>query len=75
MILVTRFNGSKFYINAEYIQSIERTPDTVVTLMNEKKLVVTDSVDELVERFIEYQRKIHQPWSSPDDGPSRPAVS
>lgn len=63
MIQVTRFNGSKFYINAEYIQSIEPTPDTVITLMNEKKLVVSDSVEALVERFIEYQRKTHQQFT------------
>jgi flagellar protein FlbD len=68
VILVTRFFGSKFYINAEYIQSIERMPDTVVTLMNEKKLVISDSVDELVERLIEYQRKTHQPFSALDEG-------
>ena len=45
MIELTRFNSDskkmgKFILNAEQIQMIEETPDTVITLMNEKKLIV-----------------------------------
>mgnify|MGYP000873574279 CR=1 FL=1 len=59
MILVTRFDGSTFYINPEMIRSIEHTPDTVITLTSDYKIVVRDTAEEILERFIEYQRLIH----------------
>jgi flagellar protein FlbD len=59
MILVTRPDGSTFYLNPELIETIEETPHTVITLQNKKKLVVKDSAQELVDRFVEYKRKTH----------------
>ncbi len=62
MIFLTRLNGKIFYINAELIEIVESTPDTVVTMSNNKKLIVKDSPEEIAERFIQYQRKIHMPF-------------
>ena len=59
MIQVTRFNGSRFFINAERIISIESTPDTVITMQENVKLIVKDKPEEIVKRVIEYQRLIH----------------
>lgn len=64
MILVTRFNGTQIYLNAELIQSVEETPDTVITLTNEKKFVVRERADEVIERFVAYQRRVHGRVSS-----------
>ena len=50
MILVTRFNGSRFYINAERILSIEATPDTVITLQENIKLIVKEKPEEIVKQ-------------------------
>jgi flagellar protein FlbD len=61
MIQVTRFNGLKFYINAELIQTVEGTPDTVITLVNEVKIVVKDKPDLVVDRIIAYQQKVRNP--------------
>jgi flagellar protein FlbD len=58
MIKVTRLNGKEFVLNAELIQFLEETPDTVVTLVNHEKIVVKESVDEVMNRVTEYQRKI-----------------
>lgn len=58
VILVTRFDGSTFYINAELIRSIEHTPDTVITLSNEYKVIVHEPAEAVIERIIEYQRKV-----------------
>ena len=58
MIQLTRFNGRIFYLNAEMIKTIEATPDTVVTLINGEKLIVKDSVNEIVKKFIYYKRAI-----------------
>ncbi len=61
MILVTRLNGTKVYLNPELIRMVEQTPDTVITLVDDKKMVVKESPEELTQRFIEYQRSIHRP--------------
>lgn len=66
MILVTRLNGSKFYINAELIRSVESTPDTVITLQDDMKLIVKEPPEVVVERVVEYQRKLRIPFSSLD---------
>ena len=62
MIFLTRTNGSQFYINPELIQSVEATPDTVITLVSNKKFIVKDSPQEIAERFIEYRRKTLAPF-------------
>lgn len=62
MILLTRLNGNQFFLNPELIQSVEKTPDTVITLLNEKKLVVRESPDVICERYIEYRQRISQPF-------------
>jgi flagellar protein FlbD len=59
VILVTRLDGSKYYINPEMILTIECTPDSVITLKNNVKFVVRDNAEEIVKRFIEYQQISH----------------
>ncbi|MGN0151385.1 MAG: flagellar FlbD family protein [Wujia sp.] len=59
MIEVTRLKGKKITINAELIEAVEETPDTVITLTNGKKYVVGESVREITELVIDYKRKIH----------------
>jgi flagellar protein FlbD len=60
VILVSRFNGSQYYINAELIQLIESTPDTVITLTNHTKMVVKEPAEKVVEQVIEYQRQVRR---------------
>jgi flagellar protein FlbD len=61
VIPLTRSNGAKFYLNPELIQTVETTPDTVITLTNNKKIIVRDKAEEVAERFVEYRRKTLQP--------------
>jgi flagellar protein FlbD len=58
MIKVTRLNGKEFVVNAELVQYLEATPDTVITLVNHEKLVVKEPVDEIVRRIVEYGRSL-----------------
>lgn len=58
MIELTRLNGTKFFLNAELIEIIETTPDTVITLTTDKKLVVLEDKDEIIDKVIEYKRRI-----------------
>ncbi len=58
MIKVTRLNGKEFVLNAELIQFLEETPDTVVTLVNHEKVVIKESADEVIRRVTEYKKRI-----------------
>jgi len=60
MIAVRRLNNSEFIINADYIESLESTPDTVITLTNGKKIIVRDRIEEVVKRVIKYKQLCHQ---------------
>ena len=65
MIKLTRFNSQtnkkgEFVLNAEIIETIEETPDTVVTLLNGKKLIVEEPMDEVVRRVMKYRRALKQ---------------
>lgn len=59
MIEVTKLNDVKIIINADLIETIEATPDAVITLVNGKKIVVKESVDEVMAKAITYQQKIN----------------
>ncbi len=77
MILVTRLDGSELFLNCDLVETVERTPDTVVSLLNGHKLVVRESVEELAERVIQYRQKIHScPFLRGQAvGPPAPAVA
>ena len=65
MIKFTKFNSEVnkkgvFILNAEVIETIEETPDTVVTLINGKKLIVDEPMDEVVRRVMAYRRALHK---------------
>lgn len=58
MIKVSRLNGKEYYINCELIESIEQTPDTIITFLDGKKFVVNESPELIIDRIIEYKRNI-----------------
>lgn len=59
MIKVTRLDHSELVVNAELIETVEATPDTVITLTSGKKLVVCEDVDEIIYRVLEYRRNAY----------------
>lgn len=60
MIKLTKFKSHDhdFVLNAELIETIEETPDTVITLTNGKKLIVAEGMNEVVRRVMDYRREI-----------------
>ncbi|GCD89546.1 flagellar FlbD family protein [Nocardioides sp. LS1] len=58
MITLTRLSGSVFALNADLIERVDATPDTVVTLVDGKKYVVTDSVDQIVSAVRRHRGEI-----------------
>ena len=59
MIKLTRLDGEAFVLNAELIRYVEARPDTFITLSGGERVVVRESMDEVVHRAIDYQRAKH----------------
>ncbi len=49
MILVHRIKGEPLYLNADLIEFVEATPDTVITLADGRKMMVAESPMEIVD--------------------------
>lgn len=58
MIELTRLNGTQMVVNADLIEFIESTPDTLVSLTTGRKLMVRESIDDVVRRAIEYRNRM-----------------
>ena len=58
MIRLTRLNHAPMVLNSDLIEHIDVTPDTVITLTNGQILRVLESADEVVERSVEFRRRI-----------------
>ena len=58
MILLTRLNGVPFAVNADLIERVEHTPDTVVTMVDGRKHVVGESTDQVIERIVNFRAAI-----------------
>lgn len=65
MIGLTRFNGDMFFLNVTHIESVEATPDTLITLTNGKKFLVKDSVEDVVAKVNEFYRDASMPAVKP----------
>ena len=61
LIRVKQLNNKEFLINAELIKLVEATPDTIITLINNEKYVVAESMDEIIEKVVEYRRRVNAP--------------
>ena len=59
MIKLTRLGGEPFILNADLIRYVEQRPDTFITLDSGDRVVVTESMDEVLERAIRYQQRKH----------------
>ncbi|MCH5294642.1 MAG: flagellar FlbD family protein [Treponema sp.] len=58
MIEVTRLNGKKYWINPHQIENMEQNPDLTLTLLSGKKVVVSESPEEVIDRIVAYRRRI-----------------
>ncbi|MEM6688666.1 MAG: flagellar FlbD family protein [Planctomycetota bacterium] len=66
MIKLTRLDGEPFVLNAELIRYVERRPDTFITLTSGDRIVVSESMDDVLEAAVKYQQQKHfWPAASP----------
>ena len=75
MILLRRLNGSEIGVNADLIERVESTPDTILTLVDGTKYVVSEPAEEVVARIIEFRARIlaaAESFVEPSDAEHRP---
>ena len=63
MIRLKKLNGKDFTLNCELIESVENNPDTTITLISGKKLVVLEEDSEIIEKIIKYKRNIYNKFT------------
>ena len=68
MIFVTRLNGKRFALNPDLIERVEETPDTVVILIDGTKYLLSEPIDEIVDRVVEFRARVTMA-ATEEDGP------
>ena len=58
MIKLHRIRGEEFFLNADLVESVASTPDTVVTLFDGRKVVVGESAEEVVDRIRAFRASV-----------------
>lgn len=56
MITLSRLNGQPFVLNADLIHTVEEKPDTTIKLTTGERIVVRESMREVVDRAVDYHR-------------------
>ena len=56
MIRVTRINDAELVVNADLIEFVESIPESMITLTTGKKIMVKETVDEIIERVADFKR-------------------
>lgn len=57
MIKVTKINGRELVVNADLIEFIETTPDTLISLTTGRKIMVLEDADEVIRMAMSYRAK------------------
>ena len=60
MIKVTRLDGRELVVNARLIKYVEKTPDTVITLVTRDKILVKEPVEDIIEKVVRYYKSIER---------------
>lgn len=58
MIQLTRLNNQAFALNTDLIERIEETPDTVLTLIDGTRYVVSEPIDDVIDRVIAFRARV-----------------
>jgi flagellar protein FlbD len=60
MIFLTRFDGTEVVVNSDLIVTVEKTPDTVITLTTGDRIMVKEPIQEVVARAAAYRYRVLQ---------------
>ena len=61
MIELTRIRGESFALNSDHIETMEQTPDTVITMLNGHKYIVREPVPEVISKIESFKRNCIRP--------------
>ena len=61
MLWLTRFDGTRFVLNADLVEMMEQTPDTVITLTNGHHLVVREPVENILRQLLSFRQQSNIP--------------
>lgn len=67
MIHLTRLNNTTLTLNSDLIKCVDESPDTVITLLNGEKILVRESANEILDRIVQFRRRVLagiSPWAS-----------
>lgn len=67
MICLTRLNGTRFALNPDLIMRADATPDTVLTLTDGTKYLVTESLQEVVELCVSFRARVAHAATEPPE--------
>lgn len=56
MIYLTKLGGKQILLNEDTIESVSQNPDTIVLLSNGHSYIVEETMDEIVDRVIAFNR-------------------
>ncbi len=59
MIKLEKLDGRTFVLNSDLIEHMESTPDTVITISSGKKYIVSNTVDEVIDKIVNYRKEIY----------------
>ena len=74
MIRLHRIRGEELYLNADLIESMELTPETMLTLIDGRKLIVADSPEAVVDEIARFRARVLSAADDLRSPPARPAV-
>ena len=59
LVKLTKLDGRTFVLNSDLIEHMESTPDTVITISSGKKYIVSNTVDEVIDKIVKYRKEIY----------------
>ncbi len=61
MIRLRQINGDEIVVNAELIETMEKAHDTIITLTTTRRIRVQEGIEEIIDKVVEYRRRISSP--------------
>ncbi len=58
MIRLSRLNKESFFVNCDLIEFVEETPNTIVSMVSGRKLVVSETAEQITDLIVAYKRRI-----------------
>lgn len=58
MIKLKLIQGSEIVVNSDLIEYIEATPDTIISLSTGRKIIVQDTVDDIIDKIVAFRSRI-----------------